>query len=59
MRRYRQSEIEHLGKTQDAVQKLLKTGVTPADATLDPVQLAAMTMVTAGVMNSPDAYSIR
>ena len=30
-----------------------------ADAKLDPVQVATMTMVTATVMNTPDAYSLR
>ena len=39
--------------------KLLRIGVTPVDAQVDPVRLAALTNVTAVVMNSPDAYSIR
>jgi len=41
------------------VKKILTIGVAPADAKLDPVQVAAMTMVTATVMNTPDAYSLR
>jgi hypothetical protein len=41
------------------VKKLLAIGVAPADPKVDPVQLAAMTMVTATVMNTPDAYTLR
>jgi hypothetical protein len=32
--------------------------VAPVDASVDPVKLAAMTVVTAGVMNTPDAYTL-
>jgi hypothetical protein len=38
---------------------LVHTGVTPVDSSLDVLQLAALTDVTAVVMNTPDAYSIR
>ena len=31
----------------------------PVDSEVDPVELAALTVVTAGVMNTPDAYSLR
>jgi len=31
----------------------------PADPSLDPLKVAAMTVVTAGVMNTPDAYTLR
>jgi len=34
-------------------------GVAPADPALDPLKVAAMTVVTAGVMNTPDAYTLR
>jgi hypothetical protein len=43
----------------DEVKKLLAIGVAPADPSLDPAKLAAMTIVTAGVMNTPDAYTLR
>jgi hypothetical protein len=43
----------------DEVKKLLAIGVAPADPTLDPAKVAAMTVVTAGVMNTPDAYTLR
>jgi hypothetical protein len=39
--------------------KLLALGVSPVDASIDPNKLAAMTVVTAGVMNTPDAYTLR
>ena len=41
------------------MKKILNIGVAPADAKLDPDQVATMTMVTATVMNTPDAYSLR
>jgi hypothetical protein len=33
--------------------------VAPAEASLDVVQLAALTNLTTVVMNTPDAYSLR
>jgi hypothetical protein len=33
--------------------------VAPAHANVDEVQVAALTMVAAAVMNSPDAYTLR
>jgi hypothetical protein len=33
--------------------------VTPVDASVDVVKLAAMTNLTTVVMNTPDAYSLR
>ncbi len=59
MRQYRAAETAHMQADPDAVKKLLTIGVAKADPTLDPVQVAAMTMTTAVVMNSPDAYSLR
>lgn len=41
------------------VKELLAIGVSPVDPEVDPVRLAAMTVVTAGVMNTPDAYTLR
>jgi hypothetical protein len=43
----------------DKVKKLLALGVAPVDASVDPVKLAALTVVTAGAMNTPDAYTLR
>jgi len=59
MRNFRAQEITHMQAAPDEVKKLLAMGVAPADASIDPSQLAAMTMVTAGVMNTPDAYTLR
>ena len=39
--------------------QLLAVGVTPGDASIDPVTLASMSRVAALAMNTPDAYSIR
>jgi hypothetical protein len=59
MRRYRASETALMSRSPDEVKKLLANGVAPADASIDPVQLAAMSVVAAGVMNTPDAYTLR
>jgi hypothetical protein len=59
LKKYRAAEVERLSAKPDEVKKLLAIGAAPADASLDPVQVAAMTMVTSAVMNSPDAYSLR
>jgi hypothetical protein len=56
---YRASELARMQESPDEVTKLLAIGVTPADPAVDPAQLAAMTMVTASVMNTPDAYTVR
>ena len=48
-----------LPEQQSDVKKLMNIGVAPADATLDQTQVAALTMVAAAVMNSPDAYTLR
>jgi hypothetical protein len=59
IRKYRAQEVALMQKSPDEVKKLLAIGVAPADPKVDPVQLAAMTMVTATVMNTPDAYTLR
>jgi hypothetical protein len=59
IRRYRASELALMQKSPDEVKKLLAIGVAPADASVDPAQLAAMTILTASVMNTPDAYTLR
>jgi hypothetical protein len=59
IKRYRASEAALMQSSPDEVKKLLTQGVAPADASVDPVQLAAMTIVTASVMNTPDAYTLR
>jgi hypothetical protein len=59
IRKYRAQEVALMQKSPDEVKKLVAIGVSPADPKVDPVQLAAMTMVTATVMNTPDAYTLR
>jgi hypothetical protein len=59
LKSYRAAEEARLAKDGKAVDGLLAMGVAPIDAGLDRVQLAAMTMTTAAVMNTPDAYTLR
>jgi hypothetical protein len=59
MRTFLAEETERMGRTPDDVAKLVKVGVASTDATIEPTKLAAMTVVTAGVMNSPAAYNLR
>ena len=56
---YRASEVALMEESPDEVKKLLAIGLAPADPAVDPVQLAALTVVTASVMNTPDAYTLR
>ena len=57
--KYRDAQIAHMTDARDDVAKLMDIGVAPADTTLDQTQVAALTMVAAAVMNSPDAYTLR
>jgi Protein of unknown function (DUF1553)/Protein of unknown function (DUF1549)/Concanavalin A-like lectin/glucanases superfamily/Planctomycete cytochrome C len=59
LKAYRASEVDHMKESPDDAKKLLAIGLAPVDSEVDPVELAALTVVTAGVMNSPDAYSLR
>jgi hypothetical protein len=59
IRKFRTAELTHMQQKPDEVKKLLAIGVSPVDPTVDPTQLAAMTVLTAGVMNTPDAYTLR
>ncbi|HYR86453.1 MAG TPA: DUF1553 domain-containing protein [Terriglobia bacterium] len=59
VRRYYDNEIRRFAAAQDDARAFVSVGVTPVDPNLDAVQLAALTNVTAAVMNTPDAYSIR
>lgn len=56
---YFATELAQLSKAPGTVDKLLANGVTPIDQRVDRSQLAALTMVTAAVMNSPDAFTLR
>jgi hypothetical protein len=59
MRAFRAQETERAAKAPDEVSKMLTIGNAPVDASLDRVKLTAMTVVAAGVMNSPAAYTLR
>lgn len=59
MRRYLAQETQRFRDTPKTADKLLSTGVARRDTSLDKTTLAAMTMVTGAVMNTPDAYSVR
>jgi hypothetical protein len=41
----------------DAAQRVLATGESPADASLDPAELAAWTMVASAILNTDEAVS--
>jgi hypothetical protein len=56
---YRASELALMRESPDEVKKLVAIGLAPADPAVDPVELAALTVVTASVMNTPDAYTVR
>jgi hypothetical protein len=59
LHQYYLGQQDVLGGNADKVSRLLEIGVTPADSSVDRVELAAMTNVAALVMNSPDAYTVR
>jgi len=56
---YRASEVGLMQQSPDEVTRLLTIGMAPADPSVDSVQLAALTVVTASIMNTPDAYTLR
>jgi hypothetical protein len=58
-RRFLAAEQARMQAHPDEAKTLLAIGVAPADPGLDPLKVAAMTIVTAGVMNTPDAYTLR
>jgi hypothetical protein len=58
-RRFLAAEQARMQAHPDEAKKLLAIGVAPGDPGLDPLKVAAMTVVTAGVMNTPDAYTLR
>jgi hypothetical protein len=59
MKAYRSSEVARMQEVPDDAKRLIAIGLAPADPEVDPVDLAALTVVTAGVMNTPDAYTLR
>jgi hypothetical protein len=59
MRAYLEAQLVRYSQDKDAAEKLVKSGVTPVDPQVDVAQLAALMNLTAVVMNTPDAYSLR
>jgi hypothetical protein len=59
LREYYDSEVTRFNRQPEVAGKLLRAGVAPVSQSVDHNRLAALTMVAAAVMNSPDAYSIR
>jgi hypothetical protein len=57
--KYRETQVAHMTASPEDASKLMSIGVAPANETLDQRQVAALTMVAAAVMNSPDAYTLR
>jgi hypothetical protein len=58
LRPYYDAQIAEFGADPKKAADLVQVGVEPVDASVDVAQMAALTNVTAAVMNSPDAYSI-
>jgi hypothetical protein len=59
LRRFRASQVEGLSASPQDAEAILKVGVSASDPGVDRITLAAMTLVAAATMNSPDAYSLR
>jgi hypothetical protein len=59
LRAYYETQLQRYGSEPAAAAALLRNGVTPPPADLDPVRVAALTNVTAVIMNTPDAYTLR
>jgi hypothetical protein len=59
LRAYFDAQLSEYGKDRAAAEQLIKVGVSPVDAQVDPVQLAALMNVTTVILNTPDAYSLR
>jgi hypothetical protein len=58
LRRYYDSEAAKFAGDRKKAEELVRVGVAPVDQTVDATRLAALTNVTAAVMNTPDAYSV-
>jgi hypothetical protein len=59
LKSYRDAEVASFANDRAKAIALVKTGRAAIDPALDVVQLAALTNVTAAIMNTPDAWSIR
>ena len=59
LRKYYDAQLARYAGDAAAASALLRTGVTPVPQGLDEGRLAALTNLTAVVMNTPDAYTLR
>ncbi len=59
LRTYYDGQLQRYAKDPAAAADLLRSGVTPVPAGVDQGRLAALTNVTAVIMNTPDAYTLR
>ena len=59
LRRYYDTQLARYADDAAAASALLKNGVTPMPGGLDQSRLAALTNLTAVIMNTPDAYTLR
>ena len=58
LRQYRVAQVKSLSASPQDADAIVKVGITTSDPRVDRVTLAAMTLVAAVIMNSPDAYSL-
>ncbi len=59
LRAYYDSQLQLYAADRAAARELVSVGVTPVDGQIDVAELAALSNVTAAVMNTPDAYMLR
>ena len=59
LRTYYDLQLGRYGTDDKAASELLASGVTPVPSAIDKRKLAALTNVTAVIMNTPDAYTLR
>ena len=59
LRTYYQAQMQRYTGDAAAAAALVHTGVAPVPDGIDQTRLAALTRVTAVVMNTPDAYTLR
>jgi mono/diheme cytochrome c family protein len=59
LRTYYDLQLRRYGDDEQSAAALLHSGVTPVPPAIDKRKLAALTNVTAVIMNTPDAYTLR
>ena len=58
LRAYYGSQLVRFAADRKKAEDVVHAGVAPVDTSVDLAKMAALTNVTAAVMNTPDAYSI-